>query len=103
MMWRRIGDDINQQAYILWLVRNGRVNNWTSLAHEFGFDPTMIETREFMLLQHLDRLQDAGLVVLEDWAEETYEPRTPGRIRLSERWPKIQAALDTGACRVITH
>jgi hypothetical protein len=89
MGWPGIPENVNPRIYLLWLVRNGRVDDWTSLATEFGIDPESRGTAAYGLRSYLDSLHSAGLVELEHGPNERFRVR----IRLSENWAEIQLAL----------
>jgi hypothetical protein len=92
MIWPGIPVEANPRIYILWLLRSGRVSSFESLAHEFGVNPMRMDTLRYVILDYLRSLEQAGLVLLENSADDY--AGGPRRIRLSERWPEIQVALD---------
>jgi hypothetical protein len=92
-MWPGVPDSANPQIYILWLVRSGRVDDWVSLATELGIDPHEQSTPELIIYGYLKSLQEAGLIDLEYEPGERFSLR-PRRIKLSDKWPKIQLALN---------
>jgi hypothetical protein len=89
-----IPHDVNPQIYILWLLRSGRVNDWDSLAREFGLDPEFAGTASLILSNYLDSLQSAGLIIVERQPNGGSYGVPRGSVRLSEQWAKIQTALD---------
>ena len=93
-MFERTPEGVNESVYVLWLLRNGRVTDWTTLANEFGFDPNFIGTLEGAMLGRLTALQEAGLVRLEHADEKDPWYRPPTKISLTPDWSKIQNALD---------
>lgn len=88
-----IPDDINAQAYILWLLRDGRAYDWESLAREFGLDPSFPDTVASLLMSFLYSLRDAGLIVTEGDPDSRSYEIPAGPIKLSNNWAKIQIAL----------
>lgn len=81
--------------YILWLIRDERATDWVSLAPKFGIRPS--ESRRYtpsmMLLHKLHALREAGLIHFEDGSEADEYP-VLGLIKVTDRWTRIQAALE---------
>jgi hypothetical protein len=93
-MISRIPSNVNGRVYILWLLRSGRVDGWDSLAREFGLDPEFFGTATGILLDYLQSLQNAGLIIVESHPDDGPFGAPHGRIRLLDKWAQIQAALD---------
>jgi hypothetical protein len=93
-IWPGIPAGANPPIYILWLLRNGRVHDFESLAREFGFDRREMGTIQLVVISFLQSLEAAGLIVLEDWDWTLEDEFSTRRIRLSENWAKVQVALD---------
>ncbi len=55
-------------ARMLWLIRDGYVEDWKQLLEHYGLDPqsTSGSTDLYALRQCLDSLEDAGLVRVEE-------------------------------------
>jgi hypothetical protein len=69
-----IPDDVNPQAYILWLLRDGRAHDWEGLARAFGLDPSYPGTASGILMNYLYALQHVELITMENrpdfrWAQ----------------------------------
>jgi len=90
----KIPGDLNPKVYILWLLRNERVTDWTSLVHELGLEPDVHYSPSWVLLDYLHSLQKAGLITLEGESGSKSYSVPSGRIKLTGRWPQIQATLD---------
>lgn len=89
-----IPDDVNPQAYILWLLRDGRAHDWEGLARAFGLDPGYPGTASGVLMNYLYSLQQAELITMEDRPAGSRSYVVPiGNIRLSGKWMEIQTAL----------
>jgi hypothetical protein len=85
----------NPRAYILWLVRGGHVHDYEGLVRELGYDrPEEMGSDLLGISQYLRDLQNAGLIVFENWDGNTWGLPPKEQIRLSENWEKIQLALD---------
>jgi len=95
-MWPGVPDEANPPIYILWLLRDGRVTDFESLAREFGFHPRHMHTGHYMVINYLRSLEEAGLIVTKWPAKEEF----PTRIELSKNWPKIQLALDVSLTEI---
>jgi hypothetical protein len=86
--------EVNLPFYILWLLRRGRVSDWDALAGEFECEPRANDPFLYKLVNLMDALEQAGLVVVENWSAGAESRLPSGRVELSTRWPKIQSALD---------
>src|SRR5215470_4058046 len=93
----RIFSDANTPIYILWLLRNGTVTDWPSLADHFGSSSDFVDTLGTFLLGHLQQLREVGLITYKDAQDNgirRFRRPISGRIELSNNWTKLQAALD---------
>lgn len=94
-MWSGLPTGVNPWTYLLLLVRSGRVTDWDSLAHEFGFNPAYSDTLSYILLEKLEQMHRAGLIILEPKPNrDGYRSEAPERIAINDRWREIQLALD---------
>jgi hypothetical protein len=81
----------NPRAYILWLIRDGRVQDLDGLRRELGATSgTPLTTVDTMLYM----LDSAGLIRWED--------RRGGRFAIAEQWTNIQTALALSLREVAT-
>ncbi|MEW8505243.1 MAG: hypothetical protein AB2598_00940 [Candidatus Thiodiazotropha sp.] len=83
------GSDLNprlarEPAYVLLLLRDRGIADWTSLCEYFGWDPEMGHTGHSMLNESLNRLVQAGLISLAP---------NDNKITVLDTLGKIQAAL----------
>jgi len=79
-------------AYLLWLLREGKVHNWKGLCKELGLESKHFHTGHYDLRENLSRLKEAGLILYGDTKDE--ESPVEGPIALSGNWERIQMALD---------
>lgn len=94
-MWPGMPIGVNVPAYLLWLIRNNRVTDWTGLVEELGGEGEVIDTRRMIILRHLESLEKAGLIILEyESGDDAYRQRLPRKIAISKSWDSIQLALD---------
>lgn len=93
-MWLDMFRDVNPRIYLLWLVREGRIRDWDSLVAVLGGQASS-PTAQLIILDYLESLRTAGLIVLEYTADsDSYGRPLPRKIAMSESWDKIQLAFD---------